>query len=674
MNCNKKCVQNMYKWVIGTFLFLHIACTSVDQETKQILTEEYPPVYEHIYERDGDALLDFVDHPDSLVRILAWRGLMNSEVEDLDLHIQKVMAANNEAAWASLWFKELDDKHLNYFHQLWSESPNLRSGLLTLFAEQGNRETFELLIRQENTGDEAFDYKLAYATGSRSRLIDLTNDEEQQLIDHALDTKKAALTQAYLYGYYRGRKTFRTEAEQYLANEWQNYYPIGEAGNQSIVRILSQNHLDQVLLKFTLDKYERMDVQLAVEIAQAIARNEATDRTPIVLNALLNHRNPNVQISALQAIQQHPDVADRLFGDIMNKIALVDYRDPLARMTAFNTINEPERYLDEMLALAENEPYLQDVKYQILAKVYSDVQMIDAFTQDLNKENYLLKFYAAQGLSSWWNALAEETKEEMANEVKAIINEAFAMQDRSVAVVLSSFVGDSILFDIEAYGALEQQLRRFSLPEDVEVFQAYSRVLFERFEDQAELFINELSAQGNMALNITLSSTGWKVEEGAEGGIEFRKPDWNRVAKITANPYVVIETSKGDITFKLDVFKAPVTIAGMNALIEERAYNGTPFHRVIPNFVIQGGDVETGNGFGGPDFVVPTEGSENMYHRGVVGIASAGLDTEGSQFFVMHQWKPHLNGRYTVIGEVVEGMEVVDRITQGDVIERMRWF
>ncbi|MBO6792795.1 MAG: peptidylprolyl isomerase [Balneolaceae bacterium] len=674
MNCNKKCVQNMYKWVIGTFLFLQIACTTVDPESMRILTEEYPQVYEHIYTRDGDALLEFVDHPDSVVRSLAWRGIMNSEVEDLDLQIQKVMIANTESAWASLWFKELDDKHFSYFHQLWRQSPHLRSGLLTLFTEQGNRESFELLIRQEKTGDEAFDYKLAYATGARSRLIQLTTEEELQLIDHALGTKKATITQAYLYGYYRGRKSFSPEAEQYLINEWQNYYPIGEAGNQSIVRILSQNQLDQVLLKFTLDKFERMDVQLAVEIAQAIARNEATERSPIVLNALLNHRNPNVQISALQAIQQHPEIAERLFSDIMNKIALVDYRDPSARMTAFNTINEPERYFNEMQALAENEPYLQGIKYQILGKVYSDDEMMDTFSEDLQKENYLLKFYAIQGLSSWWRALSEEGKVELIDDVKAIINNAFEMQDRSVAVSLSSFVGDSLLFEEGDYGSLERHLRSFSLPEDVEVFQAYSNVLFERYKDQAEPFIQELAEQDNTALNNTLSSTGWDVEAESGGAKEFRKPDWKRVAKISANPYVVIETAKGDITLKLDVFKAPVTIAGMNALIKDRAYNGTPFHRVIPNFVIQGGDVETGNGFGGPDFVVPTEGSETMYHRGVVGIASAGLDTGGSQFFIMHQWKPHLNGRYTVIGEVVEGMDVVDRITQGDVIERMRWF
>ncbi len=664
----------MYKALACIILFLSMACTSIDPEIKRVLTEEYPLVYEHIYARDGDALLEFVDHSDSLVIMQAWRGIMNSEVEDLDLQIQKVMESNTEAAWASLWFKDLNEKHLEYFHSLWNDMPHMRMGLLTLFAEQGNRETFELLLSEKANGEPTFDYKLAFATGSRSRLIELTEEEEIMLIDKALSTKTAKITEAYLYGYYRARKSFSSQAETHLLNEWQNYYPIGEAGNQSIVRILSANHLDQILLKFSLEKYERMNVQLAVEIARAIARNESTERTPIVLNAMLDHRNPNVQITALQAIQQHPEIAERLFGDIMNKIALVDYRDPLARMEAFNTILNPGEYRNEMLAVADGAPFLQSLKYQILDKTYESNEMMNTFADDLNREEYLLQFQAAAGLSTWWGSLEVEEKTALSEEVKELVDRAFEKEDRSIAFVMGGLMEDSLLLPGENYPELEQHLRAFSLPEDVELFQAYARLLYDRFKDESQGFIQELASEGNTALNSTLAEIGWKVDKPASIIKDFRQPDWNRVAKITANPFVVIETAKGDFIIKMDITKAPVTIAGMDELINERAYNGTPFHRVIPNFVAQGGDVDTGNGMGGPDFVVPTEGSESMYNRSVVGIASAGLDTEGSQFFVMHQWHPHLNGRYTVVGEVVEGMDAVDRITQGDVIERMRWF
>lgn len=113
---------------------------------------------------------------------------------------------------------------------------------------------------------------------------------------------------------------------------------------------------------------------------------------------------------------------------------------------------------------------------------------------------------------------------------------------------------------------------------------------------------------------------------------------------------------------------APATISAYHSLSAGQKYDSVAFHRVVPNFVIQGGDFETGLGFGGPGFVLPTEANAMEYERGVVGIASAGTDTEGSQFFIMHSWAPHLNGRYTQIGVVVEGMDIVDKIAVGDVI------
>ncbi|OAN63487.1 hypothetical protein A8B79_15455 [Balneola sp. EhC07] len=139
------------------------------------------------------------------------------------------------------------------------------------------------------------------------------------------------------------------------------------------------------------------------------------------------------------------------------------------------------------------------------------------------------------------------------------------------------------------------------------------------------------------------------------------------------NPVWVLETRKGDIEITVDVLTAPATISGMDSLITNGHYNGVAFHRVVPNFVIQGGDVETGLGFGGPDYTVPTEASAAHYFRGKAGIASSGPDTEGSQYFFMHVWAPHLNGRYTIFGEVTDGMSVVDRITQGDVVQRSYW-
>ncbi len=166
---------------------------------------------------------------------------------------------------------------------------------------------------------------------------------------------------------------------------------------------------------------------------------------------------------------------------------------------------------------------------------------------------------------------------------------------------------------------------------------------------------------------------GWEIPDEELSPLTFRKPDWKRLVKLGYSPIWVLETNKGIIKIKMNTVVAPVTIAGMDSLITAGAYDGVAFHRVVPNFVVQGGDVESGDGFGGPDYVVPTEASEGDYRRGVVGIASAGMDTEGSQYFIMHQWAPHLNSRYTIVGEVIEGMEVVDRLLVSDFVERSYW-
>jgi cyclophilin family peptidyl-prolyl cis-trans isomerase len=665
----------MYKlFLICSALLIIQSCTAVDSETKRIYNEEYPNLYEAVYQRDGDRILEFVSSTDSLIQIHAWRSLIQTPVDDLDKLIQMVMQTNSDEAWASLWFKNLNEKHIEYFKTLWNDIPHLRSGLLVLFSEVGDRSIFELLLNTADTGDLSYDYKLAYAIGARSRQIELTSEEEIQLIDRALSTKDGKKTQAYLYGYYRARKQFSIEAEQHALSKWDEYYPATNEGNQSLVRILSANNLDVVLRHFPIESYERMDVQLAVEITQAIARYEPTDYSQVISNALLDHRNPNVQIAALQAIQRHPEVADKLFRDIMNKIALIDYRGPLARMEAFNTINNPEEYIEEVLATAGDNPSLQALKYEILEKAMKDDGFVNLLFEDLSNEDRLLKFYAVQYLATWWPEADDNIKNTMVDDVKTIVIEIAKSGDRSMTTSLTPIFMDSFVFPDEDYPIFEELLSEFQLPEDVEVYQSLSQVLYVRFEEKAQSLIDSLSMVGNQALNRTLIIQGWDILQGDYYPEEFREPDWSRVSKLTANPYVVIETSKGDIILELDIGKAPVTIAGMDSLMQAGAYQNTPFHRVIPNFVIQGGDVETKDGFGSGGYVVPTEASSTMYNRGIVGIASAGVDTESSQFFIMHQWKPHLNGRYSVIGEVVEGMEVVDRIVQGDIIEHMYWY
>ncbi len=138
--------------------------------------------------------------------------------------------------------------------------------------------------------------------------------------------------------------------------------------------------------------------------------------------------------------------------------------------------------------------------------------------------------------------------------------------------------------------------------------------------------------------------------------------------KYRTNPFATIVTSRGEVEMELFFDTAPLTVINFISLAEDGFYNDLTFHRVVPNFVVQGGDPR-GDGWGGPGYYIRDEYSDEPYLRGTVGIATSGRDTGGSQFFITLSPQPHLEGRYTVFGQVVYGMDAVDRIVIGDDIE-----
>jgi len=192
------------------------------------------------------------------------------------------------------------------------------------------------------------------------------------------------------------------------------------------------------------------------------------------------------------------------------------------------------------------------------------------------------------------------------------------------------------------------------------------------------------------AMTAALSDRDWAVRVRAAEHLKrldanadvssMRPAPPHTVAELTAldtlvnppySPQAYIDTSKGTIQFELAVLDAPRTVANFMSLVRRNYFRGVQLHRVVPDFVVQDGDPR-GDGEGGPGYTIRDEINMRPYLRGTVGMALDWADTGGSQFFITHSPQPHLDGRYTVFGQVVSGMDVVDRLQQWDTIDRIR--
>ncbi len=250
-----------------------------------------------------------------------------------------------------------------------------------------------------------------------------------------------------------------------------------------------------------------------------------------------------------------------------------------------------------------------------------------------------------------------------------------SVQSEDIAIVSTAagMLGDSLLLRRESVPLLIERLKRAVNPDDIEVVQGIAETLGKLGDQRAvgpltDVLKNPNRAAAAAAADALSKITGRSYDDSL---LAWYPPahvdlDFAYLRQLQPIVRVVLQTTRGDITINLVKSAAPFTIMNLLKLASGRNfYRGLAFHRVVPNFVVQGGDPR-GDGWGGPGYTIRSEFSWLSYATGTVGIASAGKDTEGCQFFITHSPQPHLDGRYTIIGKVVGGMDVVDRIQVGD--------
>lgn len=659
--------------VFTLFLSLLILQGCSKSAAEKLYTEYYAELYEAIFARDADRILQFTQHESEYVQRQAWRALINTPIAKPDVYVEEMERSSHEAAWVALSRLQLDREQVNALHDLWKNVPSKRAYISMVLGLQGNESSLDFLIRNfDSIIHQPYEYEAALAIGRLIGRFGIDAASERIIVQHAAIQQNPEIFMAYFYGYYRWGKAITDKRLQEIIRETYNYAEHPEI-RQYVIKLDFQNNAENALKAFAPDRIDGMGVQTAVELAHQLGKMEWSPKLGELFTRLLQHQNAVVNeeaLNQLKSLKKPDDYDEVLISAIINNAQ----KETSVKLSGIEALNEISPYIDLVESLASEREYFTLKKLSIYRKSFSNDEFLHYIAEHTNTHNNLELVFTAQVLDDWWKGLPASAKTpERIQMVRDILHGMFRTGNRSVAYMAASLLSDSAISKAFTFSYFEEILQQFALPEDVEVFQAFAGVLKNQFESESAALISSWAQVGNTALNSTLRQQGWEIPQEELTPATFRKPDWKRLVKLGYSPVWVLETNKGTIKIKMNTVIAPVTIAGMDSLITAGAYDGVAFHRVVPNFVVQGGDVESGDGFGGPDYVVPTEASEGDYKRGAVGIASAGIDTEGSQYFIMHQWAPHLNSRYTIVGEVIEGMEVVDRLLVSDFVERSYW-
>lgn len=373
------------------------------------------------------------------------------------------------------------------------------------------------------------------------------------------------------------------------------------------------------------------------------------------LRALANYDLRSIQETLLSSLNDSSHhVAINAAGIISNKATIDESEMVQEALLAANHFRVKSTLFGTALKIAADKQSIIDqiiVEYDSATNSYYKAGLLSALGNTAMAQEFVVtKTFSEQTLaisSAGIGALAsmrrsEDFPEELSNAFADIFKQAIETKDIAMIATAGSVITDPDL-DFRKYydsAAFLKQIRsELQLPKDMEAIQMLDRAI-SFFEN------TDYDAPQN----------------------EYNHPiNWELVQSLGSNPMARVTTEKGTISMRLLIEDAPGSVANFAALARSGYYNGKNFHRVVPNFVIQGG-CNRGDGYGGEDYSIRSEFANLKYEEGSVGMASAGKDTEGTQWFITHSPTPHLDGGYTIFAKVTEGMEVVHATEVGDKI------
>jgi cyclophilin family peptidyl-prolyl cis-trans isomerase/HEAT repeat protein len=410
------------------------------------------------------------------------------------------------------------------------------------------------------------------------------------------------------------------------------------------------------------------------EIIETFRRSFYSGNDYIALTALTTFGNTGVRdtnsntkiretFGALKRIAQNKDRGYRwqIQGEAAIALGKLSGKEVLP---VLQTIISDSRYLQAKLIEALGQTGASEVFAFIVGYIGSDIPLLYAASLD--------------GLSALCHKNSGDTA--IVNKMYDICLEALGERDIAVLTTTASILGDSLFLRSTSVNPLIEALSVLHIPDDIEAMQEIISTLGKLKDDRAVDALLRQVQQPDRSVSFASASalqsiTGRDYSSALPKFFEPLLTDFDfeyllslrDAIHMTGDTVrVKLETIRGDVLIDLYKNVAPFTVMNFLKLATQRGfYSGLPFHRVVPNFVIQGGDPR-GDGWGGPGYTIRSEFSPLTFETGAVGMASAGKDTEGSQFFITQSPQPHLDGRYTLFGKVVSGMDVVNKIRLDD--------
>jgi cyclophilin family peptidyl-prolyl cis-trans isomerase len=376
------------------------------------------------------------------------------------------------------------------------------------------------------------------------------------------------------------------------------------------------------------------DVRVRIAAIRAISKIKGADLNKLI--PLLNDEN-NIVVLELLSVMDRAEVpiAATAYADIISD------KTPQVHALKLRLLQENEDQSNNLVSAYNNAPNAYDKVHYAHAMGIIPALHMQVFNWLKAEKEYAVKYALAEA----YLEMHEQKTWPADVDFVAKSIEAISLGDIGVSALFAAALREEKLDEAQKQQvneALKAAMAKLKMPEDIETYNE---------------LVNTINALG--------------IEKMELKKLEFNHPiDWELVSTIAPNQQAKITTTKGEIIIDLKVEDAPGTVANFIKLAEAGFYNGKYFHRVIPNFVAQGG-CPRGDGMGGTDYTIRSEFALHNYQMGAVGMASSGPDTESCQWFITDCYTPHLEGRYTIFAYVSSGMETVLQLMVGDKIEKI---